>query len=341
MTTRPLSHLVVFACTWAAFGGAGWLQAQESDAPVLDDVVFSSGCEPIGNPCCCPVEADPGLLGYGLVLPSDHCFDDFISPMSNFIFFEDPRTLTEARLIYFHHNTPDLVGPGQAPGGSVDLYALQLRLALTERLSVIAVKDGFITTDFAGGPLDTLLDDGWADVTAGLKYNLIRDPAAGRLLSTGFTYEIPLGSQRTLQAVGDGEFHFFLTGGQRFMDGMGHYIGAFGYRTPVDSGIQTSSLHWSNHLDVKLLESVYLFTEFVWWHWTDDAEFGLPLGVGGQDAFNLPSNNVEGNNLLTESIGLKYKPSANMELGAMYEFPLTGFQDIIKDRFQLECIWRY
>lgn len=276
-----------------------------------------------------------------LIKPSDHCFDDFVSPMSNFVFFEDPRTLTEARPIFFHHKLPSQVGSLGLPGGEVQLLAVQLRAALTDRLSLIAVKDGFIWADIAGGPLDALLNDGWADITAGLKYNLLRDTCRGSLLSTGFTYEIPIGSQRALQDIGDGEFHIFMSGGQRFLNGQAHYLGALGYRFPVDDNVQTSAFHWSNHFDVKLTDRVYAFTEFIWWHWTDSAATGLPLGVAGQDAFNLSSTNVTGNDLLTQSVGFKFKPSGNTELGLGYEFPLTGRRDIIDNRLQLDLILRY
>ncbi len=261
--------------------------------------------------------------------------------MINFIFFEDPRTLTEARGIFFHHQTPDNVGTLGAPGGQVQLYALQLRAALTERLSVIAVKDGYIVTDINAGPLDDLLDDGWASVTAGLKYNLLRDPEAGSLLSAGLTYEIPIGSQRALQDIGDGEFYVFLTGGQRLWDGMAHYLTSVGYRFPVDNNVQTSAINWSNHLDVKLTDRFYAFTEFSWWHWTSSASAGLPLGVAGQDAFNLFSTNVTGNDLLTQNVGLKFKPSSQCEMGIAYQFPLTSFEDIIDYRVQAEVILRY
>ena len=281
----------------------------------------------------------PGLLG-NFLKPSDHCFDDFISPMSNFIFFEDPRTLTEARAIFLHHELPNPVAAG-IPGGEVQLYAVQLRFALSERLSLIAVKDGYLVTDIDGGPLDDLLDDGWAAVTAGLKYNLIREPCTGTLLSAGLTYELPVGSQRTLQDIGDGEFHIFATGGKRLWNGMGHYLGSVGLRLPVDGGIQTTSFHWSNHFDVKLTDRIYAFTEAVWWHWTDSANTGAALGVAGQDAFNLFSTNVAGNDLVTQNVGMKYKPSGNTELGIAYEFPITDFKDIIDSRLQLEWILRY
>ena len=56
---------------------------------------------------CCPDGCDGcslfgcldggcGLLG-GIVKPSDSCFNDFISPMINFVHFEDPRTVSELR----------------------------------------------------------------------------------------------------------------------------------------------------------------------------------------------------------------------------------------------------
>jgi hypothetical protein len=185
------------------------------------------------------------------------------------------------------------------------------------------------------------LNDGWADVTAGLKYNFMRDTCAGRLVSAGFTYEMPVGSTRTLQAIGDGEFHAFLTGGTRLFNGLGHYLGAFGYRFPVDDDVQSTAIHWSNHFDVQLTERIYAFTDIVWWHWTDSANDGADLGVSGQDVINLYSTNVTGNDLVTQSVGLKFKPSGNAELGVAYEFPLSGFEDILANRLQAELILRY
>ena len=259
--------------------------------------------------------------------------------MINFVFFEDPRTLTELRPIFVNHWVPGTIGNGIPAGGTIELYAMQFRIALTERLSIIAVKDGFIV-DQTGGALDGLLDDGWAAVTAGLKYNLIRNPASGTLGSVGLTYEIPIGSQRTLQDIGDGEFHLFFTGGQRYLDGMAHWLTSVGYRQAVEN-IQTSSIHWSNHLDVRLMPGVYAFTEFAWWHWTDDATTGLPLGVAGQDLFNLSATDVAGNDLLTQSVGIKFKPSGRSEIGIAYEFPLTEFKDVIDSRLMVDLILRY
>ena len=98
----------------------------------VDGCDACDACGECGSLCSCLGEMK--LLG--CLKPSDHCFDDFISPMINFVFFEDPRTLTEVRPIYVYHQTPDRVGTLGVPGGDIHLWAMQIRLALTERLNI-------------------------------------------------------------------------------------------------------------------------------------------------------------------------------------------------------------
>ncbi len=322
--------------------------------PEQDNRTVLCSCEACDTPCgvgciCgdnCQYDGGCGCLTSrcplnGLIKPSDRCFDDFISPMINFVHFEDPRTVTEIRPIFVHQNVPGRLGPGAIPaGGSVQLYAMHFRAALTDRLSLVGVKDGYIV-DKTGGTLDNLLDDGWAAVTAGLKYNLVRDVCKGRLVTVGANYELPVGSQRALQDVGDGEFHLYITLGQRLLCGDAHFLTSFGYRVPVNDNLQTTSVHWSNHIDFRLTEKTYIFTEVAWWHWTDDATNGTALGVAGQDLFNLSASNVAGNDLVTQSVGVKFKPCRSTEIGIAYEFPLTDFEDIIEDRFIVDLIFRY
>ncbi len=301
-------------------------------------------CDGVGCDGCdtCSLGGDllgNGFLG-GLIKPSDRCFDDFVSPMINFVHFEDPRTLTEFRPIFVNHWVPNTIGNGVPAGGTIQAFATQFRIALTERLSLIGVKDGYIW-DNTNGTLDTLLDDGWAAVTAGLKYNLLRDAQSGTLASIGGTYEIPMGSDEALQNVGDGEFHLFVTGGQRLFGGNAHLLSSFGWRTPVDSAVQSESIHWSSQFDVRLTNSIYLLTGLEWWHWTDSASNGLPLGVAGQDLFNLSASDVTGNDLVSQNVGMKFKPSRAAEYGIAYQFPLSEFKDVLEHRLQVEMIYRY
>jgi hypothetical protein len=130
-------------------------RAQEylpSDVPSPCD--SQSTCDECCEDCC-----KGPLLGY--IQPTDPAWAGFISPMTNPVFFEDPRTLTEARFIFIDHQVPALAG-GAIPPSRLQVLAVQLRAAITEDLSIIATKDGFI---FPTGLAP--LDDGWADVSLG------------------------------------------------------------------------------------------------------------------------------------------------------------------------------
>ncbi|MCA9073470.1 MAG: hypothetical protein KDA93_00450 [Planctomycetaceae bacterium] len=270
-----------------------------------------------------------GLFGEGLIQPTNPCFNDFISPMTNPVFFEDPRNLTEARLIFLNHSVPNSLG-----GGDVQLYALQLRASLTENLSFIATKDGFAVSD------NPLVDDGWADVAAGLKYNLIQDPYSQMLLSAGAVYEMPIGATRTRQGNGDGEFNIFATGGVEVIDNV-HYVTASGFRLPVDTNAESQVWYWSNHLDYQIGGTgLYLLGETNWYHWMKSGS-AFPAPVEGGDLFNLGSAGVAGNDIVTGALGVKYKPADNMEIGFAWEIPLTDRKDILQDRLTVDWIIRY
>ena len=245
------------------------------------------------NNCNSSCECNERLLG--LFRHSDHCYDRFISPMTNPVFFEDPRTLTEARTIFLQHNVPAAAG-----GGDVRLIAVQLRAALTERLSIVASKDGFIMSN------NDIIDDGWADLALGLKYNLYADPCTQRLLSAGFHYELPVGSPSALQGNGDGEFHTYLTGGTQIRD-YAHWISASGLRLPADRGQESSMFYWSNHFDVEVVNGWYALAETNWYNWFDSGNNTALAGIEGGDLFNFGSVGVTGNNIVTQALGFKYK----------------------------------
>ena len=274
-------------------------------------------------------DADPldgKLLSF--IQPSEPCFADWISPISNPVFFEDPRTLTEARAIFLHHEVPQAAG-----GGDIQLYALQLRLALSDRLSIIATKDGYAVSS------NPLIRDGWGDIGGGLKYNLIRNVEQERLLSAGVTYETPSGSPRTLQGNGSGEFNFFLTGGIEIADDW-HWLSDAGFRIAANNNEESSSFYWSNHLDRRFAGCWYGIAEFNWFHWVANGEGGIP-GVEGVDLFNFGSSGVAGNDIVTGAFGLKYKPSFDYEIGAAWEIPLTEREDVFENRLNVNFIRRF
>ncbi len=76
--------------------------------------------------------------------------------------------MTEARFLFINNVLPPDHALG---GGEFQVYALQLRLALTDRLTLIADKDGYANIHLDGA------DDrsGWLNMNFGLRYLLVRD----------------------------------------------------------------------------------------------------------------------------------------------------------------------
>lgn len=326
-----LTMLALLVCAGSTQAGTiRYTLSSDESAETRDSSTACDSCDS-GCDAVCGTSCSEQDWTISLFAPSDHCFDDFISPMTNPIFFEDPRTLSEARFIYLHHKLPI----GIAGGGDVDLLALQLRAALTERLSLIATKDGFIMSD---NPLFT--NDGWADISVGLKYNLMRDPVSGIIISGGATYEAPFGSPSALQGNGDGLFNLFLSGGARIGE-RGHWISTAGQTLAVDSAAESEFMYWSNHFDRRIGDSiVYGFTEFNWFNYTSSGAGGVP-GVEGGDLFNLGSTGVTGNDIVTGALGIKLKPSRHSEVGIAWEVPLTERRDVLDNRLTFDFILRY
>jgi hypothetical protein len=288
--------------------------------------------------CCGTPGAEAGLFGGGLlgfIKPSDNCFSNFISPISNPLFFEDPRTLSEVRLIFANHWLPQSNPVFQ--GGQAQYLAMQARVALTDRLSFIATKDGYVWIDpdnpAVGNP------DGWADVAAGLKYNLIRDPANQHILSVGATFELDVGSHQVFQGRGDGEFHLFATNGIALTP-KSHWLTASGFRLPTDTAARSQMWYWSNHYDYNIWGKWYAVGELNWFHYMQS---GKALGVNfeGGDLFNLGATDVAGNNLVTMAFGARRKLWNMSELGVGYELPVTAREDIISSRLYMDLILRY
>ena len=277
---------------------------------------------------CCDGGGD-GLFGRNLIKSSDHCFDSFISPMTNPVFFEDPRQLTEARGIFFNHQVPLAAGSGE-----VRLYALQLRARLSENVSLIATKDGYIKSS------NPIVGNGWADLAAGLKFSLIRDVQNQRLLSGGFTFELPTGEASALQNNGNGELNLFLTGGKR-IGSRSHWISATGLRVPMNNTDESTVGYWSNHFDYMIGRRVYWLAELNWYHWLQAGKDGPLPGVEGLDVINLGSPGVAGNDIVTAATGMKFKPNGHNEIGVAFEFPMTERRDIIDNRLTVDWIIRY
>ncbi|HVU86918.1 MAG TPA: hypothetical protein VHD36_06330 [Pirellulales bacterium] len=289
----------------------------------------SCGCSNDFAECCDSFNNRKRFLGF---LPSDHCFDNFISPISNPFFFEDPRSLTEFRGIFIDNALP----AGQVGGGDAQIWAGQFRGRVTDRWSIIAPRLAYFTVnqaDSGGSPV------GFLSAPVGAKYNLIRDVQNQFLVSIGLTYFIP-GAPSALANFGNGDFHLFLTGGKQIL-GNGHWLSGTGFRLPEDRNWGTQLWYWSNQWDYRLPGGIYPLIGVNWFHYMDSG--AVPIGVpfGTLDILNLPSSGVAGSNVVTNVIGARWKPGGHFELGFGWEYPMTQREDVLKNRVYTDFILRY
>ena len=276
--------------------------------------------------CCDCFNDRQRILG---MLPSDHCFDRFVSPLSNPFFFEDPRSLTEIRGIFIENGWPNSLS-----GGDAQVWAAQFRGRVTDRLSFIVPRVGYLQVNRAGGGVPI----GYLSTPVGFKYNLVRDVDRQFLVSGGITYFIK-GSDGALANFGDGDFNFYLSAGKEIFD-KGHWLSATGFRIPADSTWGTQMWYWSNQWDYEVVDHIYGLFGINWFHWMKSGNFsGIPFA--GLDLMNPPTAGVAGTNVASALVGVKYKPSRHMELGAGFEFPLTERADILRNRLYVDAILRY
>ncbi|MEO0478006.1 MAG: hypothetical protein AAF196_00865 [Planctomycetota bacterium] len=250
------------------------------------------------------------------------------NPVSFPTIFESPTIQREARPIFIHQQHPDRV-LGLPVGGDFQLYALQVRVPLTDKLAFIANKDGFI--DFnPGGTFQQ--DTGFADVGAGLKYAVYEDENV--IVTPGLTFEVPVGNAGVFQGNGDGLFRPFVRVGWEPMPEL-NILGSVGGSIPVSSE-ETESIDYHLHLGYEVSEWFMPLVEFHGITYTGDADprpFGIPFAgqlpfEEGGDLINLGSTDVEGNTSFTGAAGARFQISDGISFGATYGFPLSDPQGI-------------
>lgn len=262
-------------------------------------------------------------------------FEQFYNPIGNPIYFETPFNNTGARFLYLHHtfdeNTP-------LAGGHADIFALQARVALTERLGFIAVKDGYtLLRDTALGD-----SDGWNDIAAGLKYAFYVDRENELVATGGLRYQFRAGDGGVLQG-----FTHELSPFVSFAKGWNsiHFLGDLGVRVPLSSDDGNTSFYWDLHGDFEIFpEALPGFAPVFELHGlhylTDGSRFALP--IGGLDYTQLGSNDVAGTGVVWAGVGARWKFTPHVSVGCTYERALTSTSgDLMKDRVtvDVELTW--
>ncbi len=256
--------------------------------------------------------------------------DQTIAPVTNPIFFEDAVIRSEIRPIFVYHNLDDqFLG-----GGNAQLYAMQIRYALTDRLALIATQDGYFNIN------NKALADphGWMDLALGLKYALIDNEPAQFILTPGFTFHVPTGERDVFQGRGGGEFNPFVS----FQKGFGdlHVSGNLGFRIPVNQNEQSNIAHYSMMVDYYTCRWFIPFVSFNAFSVLGDAE-NIGLNTEGYDVMNFGAANANGRTQGAVGVGFRSRILDNVDLGLAYEKAVIKPYGLFDDRITLDVCIRF
>ncbi len=292
--------------------------------------------------------ADGGLFGCGwlgcLTSPqrslfqSDHCFDGFISPISNPFLFEDPRSLTEVRPIFIYQHTPRSNYAFQ--GSNIEFFGAQFRLAITDRLSFVFNKLGGIWTD----PHDPFPSgSGLAELNLGAKYTFYRNEDCGTVAAAGFTFQIPAGPDKVYQDTGSVSFVPYVSVAQNFFRseyGSFNFLGTTGYAFADTARSEYYFLSTHLDYDVGNLHKIYPLLEVNWYQYMRSGN-SHPFGFEGRDLINFGSTGISGTGSVSLATGARYKFNETLQTGLALEFPLTSNKDLLNFRLMADVIFRY
>jgi hypothetical protein len=252
-----------------------------------------------------------------------------IEPLTQPTVFESPVIDSQLRPIVMLHTIPD--DNAALPDADVRVYALQARFALSDKLALIATKDGYIELEPAGGGDQ----NGWADIAGGLKYAFYEGDAL--LVTAGAVYEFANGDEEVLQGNGDGLIRPFVSAG--YDAGAFNVLSALGYNLPLDKDEESSSFDYHLHLSYELTANIAPLIELNGITWTDEGN-ALPVDFEGGDLINLGAANGSGS-VLSGALGVRVRLAESFSVGAAYEAPLSSREDILSDRITLDAIWSF
>ena len=241
---------------------------------------------------------------------------------------EDASITTDVRLWYAYHDFPSDILLG---GGDAQTVAAQARLAITDRLQLVAYKDGYFWVN-----TPAVDEDGWVDVAAGLKYAIVQDYENQFHWSAGAGYEMPVGDPSVFQ--NDDEVRLF-TGVNKGFDRLHLRANAsyfFGLGRDQDNG-NSDRFAWHLHADYYVCEWFSPVIEVNGYHITDPGDSAIPFQ--GADVFNLGTG--AGDPVVTFAPGVEFRPTEWIGLRAAFEVPLTNEEDVYGSRVTLSAVFSF
>lgn len=254
--------------------------------------------------------------------------DIVVHPVTGPYFHEDSFITTDLRTVFAYHHFPgEILG-----GGHATVAALQLRVALTQSLQLVAYKDGWMDIDTPG-----LDDEGWNDIALGLKWAFIQNDAAQFHAAVGVGYEIATGDDNVLQD--DDELRLWASVNKGF--GRLHLGATVNYLHSLGNGDSilgdSDMLSWHLHADYHVCDWFSPLIEVNGYHVLDEGSPVTPFS--GADVANLGGNDSE--HLITAAAGIEIRPHERIALRAAYELPLTDDVDVFGHRWTFSAVIKF
>ena len=256
--------------------------------------------------------------------------DNTIAPVTNPFYFEAAQVNTELRPVFIHHEIPSsFLG-----GGDANVYGVQARWAVNDRLALIATKGGICDLDM---PAAGINETGWADLGFGLKYAAVDDEENQLLITPGLKLELPSSSGGIFQNNGDGEWNVFVSAMKGFDDL--HFTGSVGARIPNDNDEESSFLHWSAQVDYYTCKWFIPFIAFNSFTVLSGGDGATP--VEGYDLINFGSAAAEGDTYSAIGFGFRSRLHDRVDLGLSYENGVGSNEGIMDERYIVDMVIRF
>jgi hypothetical protein len=280
-------------------------------------------------------------------------FGSFVAPSVTPYLFEDPFTTTG---LYFWGAWHEFPNDSVFQGGEAGLVALQARVAITDRLSFIATKDGFVMI-YPDNPI-LYKSSGGVDLGAGFKYEAVRIPEWQFVLSPIVRFEAPIGTPRAYQGNGDGAVLPSLSVGKGFGDF--HILGDVGVYIPFNNAKNSSYVWYDAHIDYAVTSWFVPFLALSGQSWVHDGNGDLKLhtrlgrlnlntaqaalgtgGFEGVDLTNLGSRGVANSSVITGAVGARIPLPYGLSFSAAWQAPMTSTKYIYQQRVTTDLSWEF
>lgn len=279
--------------------------------------------------------AQGGFTLFGESGPELTGSEKFVRPISAPYFHEDSFVTTDLRAWVVYHEFEDGSG-ADAIDGDVTVYALQVRLALTQSLQFVAYKDGY--TDFNDTALNDadVVSDGWNDIGAGIKWAFYQNWEKQLHMAVGIGYEFGVGDEDVLQDTNELRlWGSFNKGFEKLhIGGTANFIVADSEGEGRLGNSDMLTLH--AHADYYLCEWFSPVVELNAYMVTS----GDTQPFSGVDAVSL--NGGEDNDTYTCALGGEFRPLGDdFGIRVAYETGLNSNESLFGDRWTFSAVYEF